>query len=67
MKSETKTVNIPFEIEVVTCEEGGYLGYLKDYPGVCTQAENYEELVENLTDALNAMLSFHLRGGLRKR
>jgi predicted RNase H-like HicB family nuclease len=36
--------------------EGGYVGYLSEIPGVCTQAETIEELRINIKDALAAML-----------
>lgn len=34
---------------------GGFVGCLKEYPGVATQADNKEELIESLKDALEAM------------
>ena len=34
-------------------EEGGYVGYIEEMPGVNTQGETLKEVRENLIDALN--------------
>ncbi len=36
--------------------EGQFTGYLLEIPGVITQADTFEELKENIKDALGAML-----------
>ncbi|MCF8232609.1 MAG: type II toxin-antitoxin system HicB family antitoxin [Bacteroidales bacterium] len=37
------------------CEEGGYLAYIEEIPGINSQGETIEEAKENLTDAINLM------------
>ena len=37
-------------------EEGGYVAYVEEIPGVNTQGETLEEARENLKDALKLML-----------
>lgn len=37
------------------CEEGGYMAYIKEIPGINSQGETIEEAKENLTDAINLM------------
>lgn len=38
-----------------TCDEGGYIVYIKEIPGINSQGETIEEAKENLTDAVNLM------------
>jgi predicted RNase H-like HicB family nuclease len=38
-------------------EEGGYIGYVAELPGANTQGETLEETRENLTDAIQLILS----------
>ena len=47
------------------CDEGGYLAYIDEIPGINTQGESLEEAKENLSDAINLM--FEERRSLRKR
>jgi predicted RNase H-like HicB family nuclease len=35
------------------CDEGGYIAYIQEIPGINTQGENLEEAKENLADAVN--------------
>jgi len=37
------------------CDEGGYLAYIEEIPGINTQGETIEEAKENLADAINLM------------
>jgi predicted RNase H-like HicB family nuclease len=37
------------------CEEGGYLAYIEEIPGINSQGETIEDAKENLTDAINLM------------
>ena len=37
-------------------DDGWYVGRLKEIPGVFSQGETYEELVENIADAYGMML-----------
>jgi predicted RNase H-like HicB family nuclease len=38
-------------------EEGGYIGYVAELPGANTQGETLQETRENLTEAINLILS----------
>ena len=38
-------------------EEGGYIGYVPELPGANTQGETLEETRENLTEAIELILS----------
>ena len=37
------------------CDEGGYIAYIKEIPGINSQGETIAEAKENLTDAINLM------------
>lgn len=37
------------------CDEGGYIAYIEEIPGINSQGETLEEAKENLTDAINLM------------
>ena len=37
------------------CDEGGYIAYIEEIPGINSQGETIEEAKENLTDAINLM------------
>ena len=37
------------------CDEGGYMAYIEEIPGINSQGETIEEAKENLTDAVNLM------------
>jgi len=38
-------------------EEGGYIGYVAELPGANTQGETLQETRDNLTDAIQLILS----------
>jgi predicted RNase H-like HicB family nuclease len=38
-------------------EEGGYIGYVAELPGANTQGETLEEVRENLSEAIELILS----------
>jgi len=38
------------------CNEGGYIAYVREIPGINSQGETIEEAKENLTDAVNLIL-----------
>ena len=40
-------------------EEGGYIGYIEEMPGVNTQGETLKEVRGNLIDALKMSLEYH--------
>lgn len=37
------------------CDEGGYIAYIEEIPGINSQGETIEEAKENLADAVNLM------------
>ncbi len=37
------------------CEEGGFIAYIQEIPGINTQGETIDEAKENLTEAINLM------------
>ncbi len=39
------------------CQEGGYLAYIEEIPGINSQGETIEEAKENLTEAINLMFA----------
>ena len=43
-------------------EEGGFIAYIEEIPGINSQGETMEEAKENLADAINLM--FEKRRGL---
>ena len=45
------------KVIVHKAEEGGYWAEVPAIPGCATQGETYEELLENLTDAIKGCLS----------
>lgn len=40
-------------------EEGGYIGFIEEIPGVNTQGETIEETKTNLLEALNLVVDTH--------
>jgi predicted RNase H-like HicB family nuclease len=45
--------NIELTAVFEPCNEGGYLAYVQEIPGINSQGETIEEAKENLTDAVN--------------
>jgi len=37
------------------CDEGGFIAYIEEIPGINSQGETIEEAKENLTDAINLL------------
>jgi predicted RNase H-like HicB family nuclease len=37
------------------CDEGGYIAYIDEIPGINSQGETLDEAKENLTEAINLM------------
>jgi predicted RNase H-like HicB family nuclease len=37
------------------CDEGGYMAYIQEIPGINSQGETLEDAKENLADAINLM------------
>ena len=47
--------NIEMTAIFESCDEGGYITYIEEIPGINSQGETIEEAKENLTDAINLM------------
>ena len=47
------------------CDEGGYIAYIEEIPGINSQGDTIEEAKENLADAIN--LVFEERRSNQKR
>jgi len=45
--------NIEMTAVFEPCEEGGFIAYVQEIPGINTQGETIEEAKENLSDAVN--------------
>jgi predicted RNase H-like HicB family nuclease len=54
-----KTADLMSNIEMTAifepCDEGGYIAYIEEIPGINSQGETIEEAKINLTDAINLM------------
>jgi len=50
-----------YDITIIPCKSGGYVGVLKDKPGVMTEADTVDELKEKLKDALRCMIIFEYK------
>jgi predicted RNase H-like HicB family nuclease len=48
--------NIKFTAIFEEDPEGGYIGYVEEFPGVNTQGDTLDEVKENLLDALEMMV-----------
>jgi len=46
-----------FELTAVyePCDEGGFVAYIEEIPGINSQGDSIEEAKENLADAINLM------------
>lgn len=46
-----------FELTAVyePCDEGGFIAYIEEIPGINSQGNSLEEAKENLADAINLM------------
>jgi len=45
--------NIEMTAVFEPCDEGGFIAYVQEIPGINTQGETIEEAKENLADAVN--------------
>ncbi|MCD6566826.1 MAG: type II toxin-antitoxin system HicB family antitoxin [Bacteroidales bacterium] len=57
--------NIEMTAVFEPCDEGGYIAYIEEIPGINSQGETIEEAKENLSEAINLMFeerrSSHIR------
>ena len=47
------------------CDEGGFIAYVQEIPGINTQGETIEEARENLADAVNLVFE-EMRATIKK-
>ena len=47
--------NIEITAVFEPCDEGGYIAYIEEIPGINSQGETLEESKENLSEAINLM------------
>ena len=45
--------NIEMTAVFEPCDEGGFIAYVQEIPGINTQGESIDEAKENLADAVN--------------
>jgi len=57
--------NIEMTAVFEPCEEGGFMAYVQEIPGINTQGETIEEAKENLADAVNLVFE-EIRASTRK-
>jgi predicted RNase H-like HicB family nuclease len=56
--TDKEKIKMEFTIDYLKSKDGIYIGILKEYPGVVSQAETVEELKENIKDSMRAMMAF---------
>ncbi len=56
-------LNLPYTIEVIRDESGGFFAKVLELPGCMTQAENFAELAEMIHDAMTAWIETALADG----
>jgi len=49
--------NIEMTAVFEPCDEGGFLAYVQEIPGINTQGETIDEAKENLADAVNLVFA----------
>ncbi len=47
--------NIEMTVVFEPCDEGGYIAYIEEIPGINSQGETIEDAKENLSEAINLM------------
>lgn len=55
-----KKINLPVIIEK---DEEGYFAYCPSLQGCCTQADSYEEILENIKDAISLHIEDRIANG----
>lgn len=48
-----------YTLDVFESDESGFVGAIREMPGVVTQADSIEALKENAIDAIETMLAYH--------
>lgn len=62
-QTEMKSIEMTAVFE--PSEEGGYIAYIEEIPGINSQGETIEEAKENLTDAINLMFEERRSANIR--
>jgi predicted RNase H-like HicB family nuclease len=57
--------NIEMTAVFEPCDEGGFIAYVQEIPGINTQGETIEEARENLADAVNLVFE-EMRATIKK-
>jgi predicted RNase H-like HicB family nuclease len=57
--------NIEMTAVFESCDEGGFIAYVQEIPGINTQGETIEEAKENLADAVNLVFE-EMRATIKK-
>ena len=57
--------NIEMTAVFEPCNEGGFIAYVQEIPGINTQGETIEEAKENLADAVNLVFE-EMRATIKK-
>jgi len=53
-------------VTIEESEDGGFVGFVKELPGVASQGETIEELKENIVDAIRLVLDYLKENNLDK-
>jgi predicted RNase H-like HicB family nuclease len=61
MKKRTKEGKMKLKIMVHEAQEGGYWAEVPSIPGCATQGDTFEDLLENLYEAIEGCLSVDIR------
>ena len=57
--------NIEMTAVFEPCDEGGFIAYVQEIPGINTQGETIDEAKENLADAVNLVFA-EMRATIKK-
>ncbi len=57
-------MGLPYKVEIIPAEEGGYVARIPELPGCITQAETFEEIAGMIQDAKKCWLESVLERGL---
>lgn len=58
--------NIEMTAVFEPCDEGGYIAYIEEIPGINSQGETIDEAKENLSDAINMIFEERRSNSNRK-
>lgn len=64
MKNLEYYMGLPYKVEIIPTEEGGYVARIPELPGCITQTETFEEIAEMIQDAKKCWLESVIERGL---